>query len=122
MVLAFVGSRDWFNRDKIYEVMSKKKELAAKLGEDLTIVSGGAQGADSLSESVAKELGINVIVYNAQWKQYGKAAGPIRNQRILDDGRPDMVVAFRKKGASKVTDNMLEKTRKRKIPIEIYSD
>lgn len=30
----------------------------------------------------------------ADWEDLGRKAGPIRNQRMLDDGRPELVVAF----------------------------
>ena len=32
--------------------------------------------------------------YPADWKKYGKSAGPLRNQRMIDEGKPDLVVAF----------------------------
>ena len=28
------------------------------------------------------------------WKKYGKKAGPLRNQQMLEEGKPDLVVAF----------------------------
>jgi len=37
---------------------------------------------------------VAVQVFPADWETHGKAAGPIRNQRMLDEGRPDLVVAF----------------------------
>jgi hypothetical protein len=37
---------------------------------------------------------VPIDVYVAQWKKHGRAAGPIRNQRMLDKGKPDLVVAF----------------------------
>lgn len=63
---------------------------------NLTIIQGGAKGADFLSKVWAKYIGWNVRVeeYPADWKQYGKAAGSIRNQQMLDEGKPDIVVAF----------------------------
>lgn len=59
-----------------------------------TIIHGGARGADTLAGEVAAEIGIAAKVYPADWKTHGKAAGPIRNQQMLDDGKPAMVIAF----------------------------
>ena len=59
-----------------------------------TIIHGGAPGADTLAAGVAKEMGIEQKGYPADWRKHGKAAGPIRNQLMLDDGKPDIVVAF----------------------------
>ena len=39
-------------------------------------------------------MGMQVQVYEADWKKYGKLAGPKRNQQMLDEGMPDLVVAF----------------------------
>jgi hypothetical protein len=37
---------------------------------------------------------IEVEVYRADWAKHGRSAGPIRNQRMLSDGKPDKVMAF----------------------------
>jgi hypothetical protein len=51
------------------------------------IVHGGAPGADSLAGDISgRVLGHDVEVHPAQWSKYGKAAGPIRNQEMLDSG------------------------------------
>jgi hypothetical protein len=34
------------------------------------------------------------VVYPADWAKHGRAASPIRNQQMLDEGRPNLVVAF----------------------------
>ncbi len=62
--------------------------------EDVTIIQGGATGADFLAKVWAKWIGLSVEEFPADWKQYGKAAGSIRNQQMLDEGKPDVVIAF----------------------------
>jgi hypothetical protein len=62
--------------------------------KQLTIIEGGCRGADKIGGWLAKELGMNVIEEKADWFKYGKAAGPIRNQLMLDKYRPELVVAF----------------------------
>jgi hypothetical protein len=37
---------------------------------------------------------VPVIEFPANWKVYGRAAGPIRNMKMLLEGKPDLVVAF----------------------------
>lgn len=48
-----------------------------------SIIHGGASGADSLAGSVAAAMGLPVTVYSANWKEYGRAAGPLRNQAMI---------------------------------------
>lgn len=59
----------------------------------LNIVEGGAHGADELAHGWAIGHGAACESYSADWKTYGRAAGPIRNQAMLDAG-VDLVVAF----------------------------
>ena len=59
------------------------------------IIQGGARGADAAAAEFAAQSGCYGEEFAAEWEKHGRAAGPIRNQRMLDDGRPDLVVAFR---------------------------
>lgn len=58
------------------------------------VLQGGAKGADYFAHVWSAKRGIRETVFNAEWKKYGKSAGPIRNRVMLDEGRPDLVVAF----------------------------
>ena len=75
------------------------------------IVSGGAKGVDSLGEKYAKQAGINLVIFPANWKAHGKAAGPIRNERMAlyaaeDSSRPGALIAIWD-GESRGTANMI---------------
>lgn len=58
------------------------------------IAEGGAFGADSLSRMWAHERGVPCRTYRADWKKYGRGAGPIRNRFMHADFKPQAVVAF----------------------------
>lgn len=59
------------------------------------IIAGGASGADELAFRWAERRDIcEIRIFKADWDAHGKAAGPLRNQRMIDEGRPDLVVAF----------------------------
>jgi hypothetical protein len=82
------GGRDYDNVDKVYEVLDEFPT------EELLIIHGGARGADSLAGVWAFERGVQVTRYPADWEKYGKRAGYVRNQQMLDEGKPDLVIAF----------------------------
>lgn len=84
--LLVCGDRNWY--DSVV-VEKKIRELNPSI-----IIHGAARGADSLASSVAKQLGIPVLKFPALWEKYGRAAGPIRNQQMLDEGDPNFVLAF----------------------------
>ena len=58
------------------------------------IIHGHAPGADSLAELWAGQNRVSRLGFRADWKKHGKAAGPIRNQNMIDKARPDLVIAF----------------------------
>lgn len=74
--------------------MEKIKKRAEAAGKSLVVIHGGANGADALAEIAARKLGVRTIVFEAEWQKYGRAAGPIRNNRMITEGKPDFGLAF----------------------------
>lgn len=70
------------------------KELDKLDPRPTQIISGHARGADQLAEMYADENRIPLRIFPANWDKYGKRAGYIRNKQMLDEGQPDLVVAF----------------------------
>lgn len=84
------GGRDFNDRETVFHTLH---ELASEHGW-LTIIEGGASGADKLAREWANLCWHGVITKPADWDRYGKGAGPIRNGQMLIGGKPDLVVAF----------------------------
>lgn len=80
----------------------------------LHIICGGATGADSLAVEFAKEFGIPYTVFPAEWKKFGKYAGPARNAQMIKEGKPDLVIAF---PGGKGTADMIEQAQENFVPI-----
>ena len=107
------GDPGWTNREAI------RRELI-ELPPLTIIIEGEAEGADLLARDVAEELRFPVEPYPAEWKRYGRAAGPIRNRQMLDEGQPDLVLAFHANiAASTGTADMLGQAKKRGIPTRL---
>lgn len=106
MRLAIVGGRDFnnYNEVKIWGDMFRRH---------LHIISGGANGADALAKKYAIERFLPYIEFPAEWYKYGKSAGFIRNQTIVDNC--DMVLAFWD-GESRGTADTIEKAKRAKKP------
>lgn len=76
------GGREFSDYQLVADTLDS---LISAMGtDDITIVSGGCKGADSLGERYAKEHGLALAVFPADWKQYGRAAGPLRNRRMAE--------------------------------------
>jgi len=83
MKLIIAGGRN-FNDYSL--VKSKLDHLLANHTGVIEIVSGKAKGADSLGERYAKEHNHTVKEFPADWDQYGKKAGFMRNTQMADYG------------------------------------
>lgn len=90
MKILITGGRDFTDYDKMNNFLSY---VDKKFGIDL-IINGGAKGADSLSTKWANENKKPYKEYLPDWN-IGKQAGILRNIKMLDDSKPDIVVAFR---------------------------
>jgi len=85
------GGRDFDDRDFIHNTLCA---LHAKRGPFAVVIHGAATGADDEAMIWAQMMGLKHAPFAAEWQRLGKAAGPIRNQRMIDEGKPDLVVAF----------------------------
>ena len=82
------GGRDYKNKARVEQVLNYLPK------KDLVIIQGNAPGADYLAKEWAKENNVECLSFPADWQQYGKRAGYIRNKQMLDEGKPDLVIAF----------------------------
>ncbi|WP_422028075.1 DUF2493 domain-containing protein [Roseovarius sp.] len=80
------------------------------------VIHGAASGADRLAGEWAKGRGIPQIACPAAWDKYGRAAGPMRNQYMIDVHKPDLLVAF---PGGKGTADMIAKARKAGVRVVI---
>ena len=84
------GGRDFSDTAFAYRTLNR---LHKERGFDV-VIEGDARGADRIAGYWARRLGVDDLKFRADWDAHGRRAGPIRNQRMLDEGRPDLVVAF----------------------------
>jgi hypothetical protein len=111
------GGRD-FGRDLttckfIAEYLDKR--LKDNAFNHLTIIEGDALGADKRAGQWAIFNNVQLEVYPADWERYGKRAGYIRNKQMLEEGKPDLVIAF---PGGKGTANMVKLAREAGVPVE----
>jgi len=118
MKILVCGSRYYSDCKKIFDVINSLKEKY----KDITIIEGGAPGADELAKKACMEIGIEVKEYKADWKRYGRAAGPKRNQLMLDSENPGLVIAFHENiESSKGTKDMVRRATGANIETIIYT-
>lgn len=90
MIFLVCGGRDFADKSRLEDALDR---LHTKVGIT-KIIAGKANGADRMATNWAWARGIAWQEFPADWDNHGKAAGPIRNQQMLDEGKPEGVVAF----------------------------
>ena len=106
MRVLITGSRTWSHRQFIWEQFREMLRRYPVDPHDITVISGTAAGADVICESVAEAYGMTVERHPANWGQYGKRAGFIRNDEMVRTGA-DLCLAFirdNSKGATMCAD------------------
>lgn len=88
MKILVCGGRDYHKYDVICRVLDEHDS------EDLHVIQGGAKGTDEGAISWCISRQVPYTTFKADWNRYKKSAGPIRNQQMLDEGKPDLVIAF----------------------------
>ena len=86
MVVIVTGGRHYANKQLVRRVLDFLKPDK--------VVQGGATGADALALNWAKDKDVEWKTYPADWTQFGKAAGPIRNKAMLEAHPFALVLAF----------------------------
>lgn len=86
------------------------------------VIEGEARGADTMGRNWAVSRNIPVAPFRAEWDKWGKAAGPIRNRKQFDEGKPELTVAFHDfLEQSRGTKDMVGYARKMGCPVKIFS-
>lgn len=108
------GSRTWTDAPAIYRALAEQGCGYAPF----TLIHGAARGADSIAAEYAREREAEVLAFPADWNRYGKAAGMIRNKQMLEEGKPELVLAFWD-GESRGTQNMIDLATKAGVPVRV---
>lgn len=110
------GGRDFADEDLFIKSMD---EILPQY-EDVEIVSGHAKGADTFGERYAEAHGIPVAIFKADWKKYGRGAGPVRNKEMLEYAKQEspVIIAFWD-GKSKGTKNMIDQGTKANAKVHV---
>lgn len=107
------GGRNFTDYELLKATMDK---LLCNITDEITIVCGQAKGADTIGEQYAKEKGYAVAYYPANWKQYGKRAGYLRNEQMAQ--KADALVAFWD-GESRGTKHMIDLAKRCGLKVRV---
>lgn len=116
MRLLVTGSREWDDYPLMFQTLTEY--LRDDLNLEAVLVHGDCPtGADRMAARIWEITGRPVEPHPADWDKHGKAAGPIRNQEMVDLGA-DQCIAFFKIGAgNKGTAHCASAARKAGIPV-----
>lgn len=122
MKILVVGSRTFNQYELMVRTLDKVILESTGIARDgnnnhIEIISGGAHGADKMSEVYAKQINCKMTIFPADWRKHGRSAGFTRNKEMVEYG-PDLCVAFRVSG-SLGTSHTIKLCREKGIPTKI---
>ena len=112
MKIIIAGGRDFDN----YDLLCQKVDKILSRQSEIEIVSGTAKGADKLGERYATERGYPIKRFPADWGQYEKRAGYIRNEDMAEYS--DALIAFWN-NKSKGTKHMIDIAKQEGLLVRI---
>jgi len=83
------GSRSWPSDGRVEEVLTSAIEPG-----DTVLVGDCPTGLDTQAWEILQDLDCTRRKFKADWSKFGAAAGPIRNRKMIEEGNPDLVIAF----------------------------
>lgn len=116
MRILVTGSRNWTDEALIRAAL--RQQAVGTEGQPKVVVHGAARGADRIAHQIALEFGWTADPHRADWGRFGKAAGPIRNQEMVDLGA-DICLAFVMEGSVGTVD-CIRRAEEAGIPVVRY--
>lgn len=115
MNILITGSRHYSNKKLMTDTLDKLRPIEL-------IIHGAARGADMIAQEYAENHSIATCQHPANWKKYGRRAGPIRNQAMLYS-HPDinLVLAFPLSDSIGTWD-MVRKAHAHNIPVQLINE
>ena len=124
LMVLVTGGRCFVEEFPIHDALDRIEALcdAAPRRLELAVLQGGAAGADRIAREWAWHNNIRIITERADWTRLGKAAGPLRNQRMIDKYQPDICLAFPSDPIGPGTADTMQRCRAAAIPVFAYVD
>lgn len=118
MRVVVFGGRDFFAeswlKTELCDLVWQRKRFASVPQQISVLIHGDARGVDQMAGNFGIGCSLEVIEFKADWKKYGKGAGHIRNKQMIDEGKPELGVAF---PGGKGTANMIKQLKAAGIPV-----
>ena len=119
MKVIIAGGRDFTNVNVMATTLNNLQDVDHVIEiEKLTLICGMARGADLTAYKLFSEVGLPVKMYPADWDQYGKSAGYIRNKQMADVA--DMLIAFWD-GESRGTAHMIDTMKQQHKSVFVFN-
>lgn len=115
MKLIIAGSRSIHDYDLLKHLVVKSG-FWKTYGKSLEIVSGMAKGVDALGVQFAKNNGLKLHEFPADWS-IGKSAGILRNEKMGDFGEGLLAIWD---GESRGTKHMIDYARSKSLLVKAY--
>lgn len=111
------GSRNW----DLVPVISSHLYWFTKGWDEVTLLEGGAVGADRIARNYALGAGWEIHTFLPDYKTHGKGATHVRNQKMIDQN-PDLVLAYIRDMSSGTVETVIKAYKARLLVRPFYYD
>lgn len=115
MKLMVTGSRNW----DLVPIISKHLYWFTRGWDEVTLLEGGAVGADSIARGYALSAGWEISTFLPKYDEHGPSAPHIRNQLMIDQ-KPDLVLAYIRDRSSGTISTVMKAYRARLLVRPFY--
>jgi ABC-type Fe3+-hydroxamate transport system substrate-binding protein len=101
---------------KDHSVFSEAIDFVESYGPTV-IIEGNGTGGDEVGKMTSLVLSIPCKTFSAGLGECSISSGPARNKQMLEVGKPDLVIAFKREDN---TSNMIKQAEKAGVPVVRY--
>lgn len=125
MRIVVCGSRTWEDEKIVHGVLSGFIDAAdyhPLWDDEFQVAHGAAKGADAFAGNWAQRYAdVEEVRFPADWEKHGKKAGFLRNQQMIEEFQPNVVLAFSEWPITKGTQHTVDLAKKAGIPVYVIS-
>lgn len=84
--IVVTGGRNFYDEAALTEALDALRPTRVAQG-------GCPTGADAIARDWCAENEVECVTYEADWEKHGRAAGPLRSAKMIDEEKPHLVLA-----------------------------
>lgn len=124
MRLLITGDSKWLDSKYVENLFASFYKLYPKWEKFVILNCGCSKGVDADAREIARKYKLESITFKSNFEKYKRTAFLLRNTDIIQKGKPNLIWVIYKNNieASGSLQDLIQKAKKKKIPINIFPE